>query len=224
MKKRRLGKILGSLLLVLTMAFVITACGEETPSDAANEYMDVFKDKETCRDAIEESTKEGLKALETEDESSDDLYKKLMIDTDFEENIVNIMGSMSYKTGDEKIDGDKAAVKVTVTTKNYGDEFVKKIESDFQEFLGRMVAQMMKEEEPDEEQMYADIFKFFGECLSSAEDNAESEYKDTVTLHMEKDDDGEWKIDKEKTDYEDIMNAVTGGIIDALDNVDEIAS
>lgn len=114
--------------------------------------------------------------------------------------------SFEYTVGDESIDGDTATVEVTIKTYNMNTVLGAFISEYFQQGFALALSGA------GEDQLNA----LASQILTSQLESAQMDYEKTVPLKMSKVD-GKWVVDN-LSDQDGFVNALTGGMIDALEN------
>lgn len=177
-----------SIMLVLAVMLVFTACGSEpTPSDAVKTDIDKVKS--------EQSTDTALKALDLEE---GDLKE------DDQKAFVAKMQDFDYEIVEEKVDEDKATVKVKITTYDFG----KAMEELYTELF------TMAFTNPDAST--EEVTKMFMDKMTGIE---KKEYTKEVTVNCQKKD-GEWVTDVDSN--EELQDAILGGLITKIDEINSM--
>lgn len=199
-------KIIG-IILSLTLVLGLCACGGPTPTEAANDFMRAIKeqDTETLKTVyaggsldITEDVKKGKGKDEFDELFGDALYEKLF--------------AFEYEVSNEKIDGDKATVDVAIKTYGLGTSFTNFVS----EFMAQAFSLALSGASEDA------INKKSVEIFSAKLDEAKLDYEKTVTLNLTKKDNG-WVVDELAEDG-DFFNAITGGMIEAAKNAEDMFS
>lgn len=190
-----------TLLLVVAMIFVFAACSEPSPTDVADDFLTAVKtqDKEALSKVYIEENFDVADAADSSD-----------LPEDLQKEIVEKIFDFDYELGEEKIEGDEAAVEVKITTYDVGSAFT--------EFIGEYISQafglaLSGTSEEDAEELALEIFE---EKFKELE---EKDYTENVRLELKKTDEG-WKV-SEIDDDSAFLNAVTGGLIHAIKKIDE---
>lgn len=196
-------KVISAIMITL-LAFVFCACGsasEATPSDVAGDFLEAVKAQDTT--AIEKVyAGEGFDMTKSTDTS--DLPEGLA------EQLTEKMFGFDYEIGEEAIDGESATVEVTIKTYDIGDAF--------EDFMGEYVSQALDlaMSGADEEKLTEVAMEIFAEKFDELSDK---DYSATVKLPLEKTEDG-WKV-SQIDDDSDFLNALTGGMLDAVKKISE---
>ena len=206
-----------ALLISLMMVFSLTACGGPSPTDVSDNFLTAIKnaDNEALAECYVEDEfdlfEEASDAAESGDEEdgdkeeaeADDALTKV-----YEENLVPKMLEFEYELSNEKVDGDKATVDVTVKTYQMGSAFT----AFFGEYMTQAFALVFSD--TSDEQMSA----LAANILTSKLDNMTGKtYEKTATLSLIKKDD-KWLVDSVEGN-KDVLNALSGGLVDAVSNM-----
>ena len=102
------------VLAAVTIIMTFSACGAPGPTETADTFMTAIKEKdaETVKSVYAGKT---FDLLQETDKESDDAFEGTLDDT-----LAEKIFDFDYKLSDEKIDGDKATVKVSITTYDLG--------------------------------------------------------------------------------------------------------
>ena len=201
--KKRIALLTAILLLVM----MFCACGAPSPTKTVDTFLTAIKDQnsETIASVYEngsfdllENSNDGTNGF-IEDEFSEELQNAIM------EKVL----SFDYELFDEKINGDTATVKVTMSTYNLGAAM-----DEFMEQYITQALQMAFSGASDE-----DIEELANTLFAEQIEKAEKYYSGTAVIDLTKDDDG-WKVDG-LDDTGEFMNILLGGLIDSLDNISE---
>ena len=204
-----------ALIVSLILILVLTAScaggqkqAADTPSGAVDTFFEAAKkgDREAIKEVYAGDPKTVTDITEEMGESS---YKELGIS---EENVKEMQEKLldfDYEVGEENVEGEKGTVKVKIKTYNTGAVFKKWLS----EFMGWAMANAMSgmsQEELSKKgvEMFNDEFK-----------NVKKDYSETVNVDVEKVD-GKWKV-SELNEESDILNALTGGMVDELKQLSE---
>ncbi|WP_130862162.1 DUF4878 domain-containing protein [Bacilliculturomica massiliensis] len=193
-------KKLFAVLLAAAMCFALFACGSDpTPSDVVKSYLDAVKaqDQEAIAKVYAGEAKDALF-------DAGDLGEEDEMSEAFDKSMGDKFAAFEYTVKDEKVDGDKATVNVTLKTYNFGEVFSAAIE----EYMSQAIALLFSD--ASEEEMDALMEKIFTEKLEAAS----LDYESDAAIDLTKTDEG-WKIDKFGDDS-DFLNAVSGGLADYL--------
>lgn len=185
--------ILNLLIIILCVPMLITGCKSETPTDVVNTYFSSIK-KSNSKDAqklIESTISEEILNNEVSDVSTSDKASDKSNEKDnkeLDESLKMYLSKIDGKVLSEKINNDKAVVKVEIKAPNYTD----------------LLLEVMEES-------IADTFNGKEVKESDVEKNLEGKIKNskvetrTGQINLTKKD-NEWKI---KSD-EDITNLLLG--------------
>ena len=224
MKRKHGLKGLAILVVILTLVMGLASCAEMSPSDVVNAELEGLQDIKDNDSQFDKGVKMAIKEDDKmSDDELDEFYQTNIIDTGLRDSLVEMICNSKYKVKDEKIEGDKATVKVVVDNKKYGDAFLKAGEANLDGYLQGLVDRAMNGEDVNDENIIAATMKFFGENLKTALETAENGYKRELTLKLKKGEDG-WEVsDSEDMDFE-MMDALVGGLGQGLDDLTEIMS
>ena len=180
--------------LVLSVPMLMMGCSTESPTDVVNNYFTEVKDvkSDESGDLIESTislTKEHAQD-DSDDSKSEDLTKSLEM----------FISKVDAKVLSEKVDGEKATVKVKVTGPNYEDLLQAVIEDSLTDaFDGKEINS-----------------EYLGSNLLKKVKESKSETR-TGQINLVKSD-GAWKIKSE----DDVMNLVLGQSEEQVEYEDEI--
>ena len=180
--------------LVLSVPMLMMGCSTESPTDVVNNYFTEVKDvkSDESGDLIESTislTKEHAQD-DSDDSKTEDLTKSLEM----------FISKVDAKVLSEKVDGEKATVKVKVTGPNYEDLLQAVIEDSLTDaFDGKEINS-----------------EYLGSNLLKKVKESKSETR-TGQINLVKSD-GAWKIKSE----DDVMNLVLGQSEEQVEYEDEI--
>lgn len=180
--------------LVLSVPMLMMGCSTESPTDVVNNYFTEVKDvkSDESGDLIESTislTKEHAQD-DSDDSKTEDLTKSLEM----------FISKVDAKVLSEKVDGEKATVKVKVTGPNYEDLLQAVIEDSITDaFDGKEINS-----------------EYLGSNLLKKVKESKSETR-TGKINLVKSD-GAWKIKSE----DDVMNLVLGQSEEQVEYEDEI--
>lgn len=180
--------------LVLSVPMLMMGCSTQSPTDVVNNYFTEVKDvkSDESGDLIESTislTKEHAQD-DSDDSKSEDLTKSLEM----------FISKVDAKVLSEKVDGEKATVKVKITGPNYEDLLQAVIEDSLTDaFDGKEINS-----------------EYLGSNLLKKVKESKSETR-TGKINLVKSD-GAWKIKSE----DDVMNLVLGQSEEQVEYEDEI--
>ena len=180
--------------LVLSVPMLMMGCSTESPTDVVNNYFTEVKDvkSDESGDLIESTislTKEHAQD-DSDDSKTEDLTKSLEM----------FISKVDAKVLSEKVDGEKATVKVKITGPNYEDLLQAVIEDSLTDaFDGKEINS-----------------EYLGSNLLKKVKESKSETR-TGQINLVKSD-GAWKIKSE----DDVMNLVLGQSEEQVEYEDEI--
>lgn len=198
-----------AILMSVALASVLCACGGPEPKEVADSFMTALQKNDTKTIKTVYAGESIDLELAFEDESEDDSSSGGYSST-LEKIVGNKLSDFDYKLSDEKIDGDKASVKVEVTTYAFGDA----LEGFYQDYRDKVLKQVLAGASDKK------IGEMSQGLLKKRLKAMKKNYTGTFTLHLTKKSDG-WVIDKFKDDG-DFYNVMTGGTIDALNKIEEM--
>lgn len=186
--------------MVLAMGCLLVGCSEESPSDVTKTYLDALKSQDSdayskvYADGDVNPLSQGFAGVDssklTDDQKAIPEMTEKMLDFD-------------YTIGEERVDGDKATVKVTIKTYKLGDAFSKSVE----DYLSKAVKKALSGK-VDEDEMSDLMMECFSDQLSKLKDK---DYEKSTTFNLTNGDDG-WTIDELTDDQIDVL---TGGLVEA---------
>lgn len=201
------------ILAILTAFMVtisLTSCGGPSPTDVTTTFLDGIKDLNPDTIATvyvsddkdaDDSAIDELEEMNTEDQEIIERIKKEPL---------NKLLDFDYKLSNEKIDGDKATVDVAITTYDMAEPYKNLMEKFFIVALGM-------DENASEKEMTDKLLTLAESEVSSLK---EKTYKKTATIDLVKVDD-QWKVDK-IDENEDLINGLTGGLLDLLNATENL--
>ncbi|WP_206460371.1 DUF4878 domain-containing protein [Anaerovorax sp. IOR16] len=190
-------KIITILLAIIMCLSVVSCRNEPSPSDVVNSYMKALKENDTTTiSKIYSGDTEAASFLDVAGVDTESYSEEFV--TTLKEKLL----SFEYTLSNEKVDGDTATVDVTIKTYNFGETFKAAVADYFQKALS-MIFSDVSDEEMDE-LMESTVIEHLN--------NATFDYEKTAVIKLTKTDEG-WKID-DFEDNADIINALTGGLID----------
>ena len=167
---KKLNKFIALSLLAISLVAFVGCNKTESPKEVVSEYFEDIKfnaENELVNNVIEtENGEEEVFTKETE-EALKDLVKKL-----------------EYTVGDEKIDGDKATVNVTVK----GANLLELVTNTINDAMGATVGAIFSNKEMDDSEINNIVNKTLLENIKKAKVD---ERKGTVTLNKR---DNKWKL------------------------------
>ena len=196
-------------LIAIFTAFLVTisltSCGGPSPTDISATFLDGIKEfnPKTIASVYATADKDKIDDLDLDEED------QAMLDR-LNEDPFNKMLAFDYDLSNEQIKDDKATVDVTITTfdlsKPY-ENFMKKF----------FLAAFSMDENTSDEEMTEKMITLAADELKPL---TEKTYTKTATIDLVKVDD-QWKI-AEIDDNEDLINALTGGLLDLMNATDNI--
>lgn len=194
-------------LIALFTAFLVTisltGCGGPSPTDVSTTFLDGIKEfnPETIASVYADAGKTDDVELDKEDQEMLDRLKQEPF---------NKMLTFDYKLSNEQIKDDKATVDVAITTY----DLAKPYENFMKKFF---LAAFSMDEDISDEEMTEKMFTLLADELKPL---TEKNYTKTATIDLVRVDD-QWKI-TDIDDNEDLINALTGGLLDLVNATDNI--
>ena len=199
-------KKLCSLLLILALVLSFSACSTPSPTEVTTAFLQAVKEQNT--EDMADLYAEGSWSLSEEAGEEADLEEDDELSQYFVDEVFPKLLEFDYEVLEEKIDGEKAAVDVKITTYNLGDTFTA--------FVGEYLTQAfaLAFSDADEDAITALGTSLFKEKAAVMEKT----YTETVSIPLSQVD-GAWVVD-EIDEESPLINALTGGLIDALDTLE----
>lgn len=199
-------------IAVLVLALTLTGCGTTPPKTVADNFLQAVKnkDKEALSKSYVYDSFDIKTGIETNDSVQDTDFDNSTIGKAIEKDFLPKTLEFEYTIDNEKIDGDKATVDVHFKTYQLGSAFT--------EFTNEFYSQALKLafSNPSEEQIDALAANLI---TSKANNLTEKTYEKTVPLTLVKKD-GQWVVDDiNGENNKDVLNAMSGGLFDAIANV-----
>lgn len=199
-------KKLCSLLLILALVLSFSACSTPSPTEVTTAFLQAVKEQNT--EDMAGLYAEGSWSLSEEAGEEADLEEDDELSQYFMDEVFPKLLEFDYEVLEEKIDGEKAAVDVKITTYNLGDIFTA--------FVGEYLAQAfaLAFSDADEDAITALGTSLFKEKTA----DMEKTYTETVSIPLSQVD-GAWVVD-EIDEESPFINALTGGLVDAADTLE----
>ena len=200
-------KKLISMITVIIMLLCLTACGGLSPTETVDTFLTAVKeqDAETIKTVYAE---DEFSVIESEDDAAGDDEVLL---GELEEALMAKVLDFEYTVSNEQVTDGKATVDVTFKTYNIGNA----ISSWMSEYISQAFALAFSGASDEQLETLAEsIF------TTKLEATTEKNFEKTVTVTLTEVD-GIWIIDDFDEDG-DFMNAITGGTVDAVNNINEI--
>ena len=204
-----------SLLLITLMIFSIASCGgaqEDVQGPSPTETMDSFlqaikaRDFDTAAQYYEGDIGDLSAIEETEDPVMSGIINSL----------VDKMLDFDYTLSDEKIKNDTATVDVNFTT------------YDLAKIMNELIVGILTDAPAlgltgmDQEEMEAEIAEILSIQFKEAMDGAAKDTSMTITVNLVKKD-GNWLV-KDLSSADDFMNALSGGILEYANGIEDTIS
>lgn len=180
-------KILSTIMVVMMITVSLVGCGEaDSPKVAIKTYLEEVKQgnnediKEMILTTIEEDVNPNGKEKILSEESFSKGVEKAMNDA---------LGKIEYKIDEEKIDGDKATVSVSLNNVNFSNIFM--------QFFHKYMTEKLNMSFDGQEVSKEDLTKLFEDILVELMNTSEQETrKGDINLIKV---DGKWTIDKDES-------------------------
>lgn len=206
--------------IAISIAAVVPLSGclhQQTPSEAAEEFMGALKSLDNEKigevysgdDLLADDASDTYFSLIGGDDSSSDLSDD---GKEAVSKMVSKMFAFDYAVTNESVDGDKATVDVDIKTYKMGKAIKKAVANSFSKAIVYAFSG-----DTDDDEMESIIYE---EMSDAVDDLDKKDYEKTVTLDLEKTDDG-WKVSKLDDDQKD---AIFGGFISALESFGSVSS
>ena len=176
-------------LAFITVMILVTTIALAGCGNEAGPSAAVKEDMEAYRADL------ATRMAESEDLDMADLFESSEADA-----LIDMMADFEYEIINEEVDGDNAEVDVKIKTYPFGDALEEVMPTIFMAALAG----------GSEDAMVKSMIKAFT-------DLNEKSYSKTVTIHCTKNGDG-WKTDINEENL-DLLNALSGGIYDAVENI-----
>lgn len=165
--------VLTLFMIVLFIPIILTGCKSETPTDVVNSYFSSIKniDSKDAQDLIKNTISEEILNEEISGASSNEKSTE-KDDKELDKSLKMYFSKVDAKVLSEKIDEDKATVKVEVKAPNYSDLLLKVMEESIaQTFSGKEVKQADVEKSLEEKIKNSKSETRTGEINLSKKDN-----------------------------------------------------
>lgn len=202
MKKR-----IVSLITVMILLLCLTACGGQTPTETVDTFLNAIKtqDVETIETVYAEDEFDVLQGEDVVETDDEELYAEL------EKSFMTKVLDYEYTITNEQIKDDKATVDVTFKTYNIGNAVTAWMSEYFTQAITLAFSGA------SDEQLEALAESIFVSKLDAV---TEKNFEKTVTVTLSEVD-GVWIIDEFEEDG-DFYDAITGGTVEAVENINSI--
>lgn len=193
-----------SLSLILCVSMVACSGSGPTPTETAGSFLEAVKenDEEALKNLYADA---DLKLAEEIKQGEEDTQLNKV----FNENMYPKILDFDYELSNEKIDGEKASIDVSIKTYSLGTAF-----TNFTgEYLTQAFSMALSGASDDEMDTKG------AEILADQLEKTEKDYEGKATLHLTQKDDA-WIVDSMEED-DDFYNAITGGMIEAIEKINE---
>ncbi len=193
-----------AFILCISMGIFFTGCGEPSPKESVSTFLDALKsgDSETVNSVYADKDISILDVIFDSDNEGGYLASD-----SFEQRLTDSVLGFDYVIEDEAVNGDKATVKVTIKTYPMGEALT----NAYNDMMSRIwELAFLEESELDA--------KLAGILNARWDEMTEKSYESEVEISLSKAD-GKWVVDS-LDGNDDFINAITGNLINALDNLD----
>ena len=210
-------KLLLSVLAILSALMLVACGGKSGPEQTIDDFMKDYKglklqELEKYVDEDEDITEDLNEAVDVEELSEVDFSKFEKFD-DLKANFKKLTKEVKYDVTNVEEDGTTAIADVKFTYADAGEPLA----SSFGEYIGQMFSLAFSCQEMTEEEMELKEMEVLVDIVSDNLDEYEVTTKDAQGKIELVEKEGEWII----TDIdEEIMNALTFGLIEGFDNLD----
>lgn len=177
--------------VIVAMIFALGACGKKSPTEQIESDMNDIK-SEDMTDKLTAGLFADKELQEKYADKCEELFKKIQ--------------EFDYDVKEEKLDGDKAAVKVAIKTYDFGGAY----KEFYNELIKEAKSGKLSNKKDLDSYIYSRIFK-------TLTDIKNKKYKKTVVVNLEKNEDGKWVSDIERN--KEILDAIYGGMNSVGDNL-----
>ncbi|MCR5482124.1 MAG: DUF4878 domain-containing protein [Clostridia bacterium] len=219
MNKKRFLCLLSAVMLLLITS-VMTGCGQgDSPSGAVKGFLEAFRNQNS------EDMAKYYEGISEDGWDMDEMFNELEseeigLDKDCFKSLMDKISDIEYTIGEEKTDGDKATVEVTVKAYDFSAFFTDWIEAAISEAgaISGTIGDL------SEEEVKAKMNKIFRDAfIKNLNGMKEKTHEATVTVQLQNKD-GAWKIKDEGNgeDSEEIsglQDAVTGGLLSGMSSL-----
>ena len=193
-----------AFILCISLGIFFTGCGEPSPKESVSTFLDALKsgDSETMNSVYADKDISILDVIFDSDNEGGYLASD-----SFEQRLTDSVLGFDYVIEDEAVNGDKATVKVTIKTYPMGEALT----NAYNDMMSRIwELAFLEESELDA--------KLAGILNARWDEMTEKSYESEVEISLLKAD-GKWVVDS-LDGNDDFINAITGNLINALDNLD----
>lgn len=206
---KKFAPVLAAALVACLCLVLLPACSSPSPTDVVKTSLDAVKAQDA--EALAENYAGDASAFQQElNSSADALNSEGMTDEQkaVAETFMQKMYDFDYTVGEETIDGDKATVKVTITSYDMGTAFEKAMST----YIEKAFAQALGGASQDslEAMLYDELNKELG-ALTEKGHTADVDMTLTKV-------DGKWQLDEFSDDAAD---AFSGGLLGTINGINE---
>lgn len=208
-------KLLLPVLAILSVLMLVACGGKSGPEQTIDNFMTDYKDLKLQE--LEKYVDEGVsgdldETVDLEEFSEVDFSKVEKFD-DFKANFKKLTKEVKYDVTNVEEDGTTATADIKFTYADAGEPLA----SSFGDYIGRMFGLAFSGQEMTEEEMELKAAEIMVDIVSDNLDGYEVTTKEVQGKIELAEKEGEWVI----TDIdEEIMNALTFGLIEVLDDFD----
>jgi DNA-binding protein YbaB len=199
-----------AVVMILVMAVTLAACGmTESPTQVTEKFLKALQegDSDTIKDVYADGSFDLSDNIYDTEKKSEKNNSESALDKEMEKQLQKKLLDFDYEVLSEKVNGDKATVKVKIKTYAFGSAFSDFV-SDYIEQAFALAMSGASDKKLDE--LATTLFSQKLEKLKK------KNYSKTVSIKLTKDD-GKWKINK-LSETGDFMNAISGGLISTISN------
>lgn len=201
---------IAAVVIILAMTVMLAGCGlTESPTQVTEKFLKAVQesDSDTIKDVYADDNFDLSDNIYDTEKKSDEKSSDTELDKVIEKQLQKKLLDFDYEVLSEKVNGDKATVKVKIKTYAFGSAF-----SDFvSDYIEQAFALAMSG--ASDKKIDALAATIFSQKLDKLKKKS---YSKTVSVKLTKDD-GKWKINK-LSDTGDFMNAISGGLISTISN------
>lgn len=208
-------KLLLPVLAILSVLMLVACGGQSGPEQTIDNFMTDYKDLELQE--LEQYVDEGVsgevdETVDLEELSEVDFSKVEKFD-DFKANFKNLTKEVKYDVTNVEEDGTTAVADIKLTYADASEPLARS----FGELIGRMFGLAFTGQDMTEEELELETMEIMVGIVSDNLDGYEATTKEVQGKIELVEKEGEWVI----TDIdEEIMNALTFGLIGVLDDLD----
>jgi len=210
-------KLLLPVLVILSVLMLVACQGQSGPEQTIDNFMKAYKDLklQELDKYVDEGVAEDLDATIDVEELSEADFSEIEKFDDLKANFKKLTKKVKYDVTNVDVDEDEATATADIKF-TYADASEPLVNS-FGEFVGNIFGLAFSGQDMTEEEMELKTMEIMVEVFSDNLDGYETTTKEVQGEIELVEKEGEWII----TDIDDeIMNALTFGLIEGLDNLD----